>query len=574
MATSAFRSTTKRTSIGGKQTVEESASSNRTHRRSRSLSQFSRRPPELDHDFSGDEIVPKSRFVNTTRGSGFPDISLDDLAIEFSAHRDEADEQMSNRGRLNRRFSEMGTPASVNLSQQRRGRSVSRQRNGDGKSNIVSGGGGGGGGRMASDASSRRRRSVSVVRYPISDSESDKDLSNKHENLKKFNKGTAQMPLLHKPKTPNQRFLGRSMSQKDLSKFHDDYSSQSSALTDDETKDAYSRKKVVEKTIRAVYAQKKVDNPVGDDGSCGLYDTMRKELRNAVDEIKTELEQAMVRKSSVSGRSMQSKETGVLQAVSSIRKNYSAKLEQSEKRKQDLLAEILLEEQRGLELSEIVNELHTNPKNSTLQEKTRPRKRTGDRNAMSEELIDDAEKYIEEFLSNVEDTDISSLDGERSDTSSAIDVSMRGRDARFHYGERETFLSPTSANSASVEMDGVILPWLQWETSNDSSFQKSTNKRELPIAPINMAWDTALEAATMRHDDHQSHSTSSLGNWSPVINTHYLIDEKPGSITKNSTFDMDKYLRLKKEEDVLVERWRERSRIVSGGLLLCSNGFF
>ena len=39
---------------------------------------------------------------------------------------------------------------------------------------------------------------------------------------------------------------------------------------------------------------------------------------------------------------------------------------QSEKRKQDLLVEIVMEEQRGRELSKIVRELHPDPKSSTI----------------------------------------------------------------------------------------------------------------------------------------------------------------------------------------------------------------
>lgn len=44
------------------------------------------------------------------------------------------------------------------------------------------------------------------------------------------------------------------------------------------------------------------------------------------------------------------------------------------KRKQDLLAEIVLEEQRGRELSKIVKELLTDPKNTVLEKPTRARK--------------------------------------------------------------------------------------------------------------------------------------------------------------------------------------------------------
>lgn len=47
---------------------------------------------------------------------------------------------------------------------------------------------------------------------------------------------------------------------------------------------------------------------------------------------------------------------------------------QSEKRKQDLLAEIVLEEQRGRELSKIVQEMLPDTKNNAMQKPSRTRK--------------------------------------------------------------------------------------------------------------------------------------------------------------------------------------------------------
>lgn len=169
MATSAFKSTTKRTPIGASSSsADDSGSSNRSsaHRRSRSLSRFSRRiPANGADDFDYDVPAPRGKFVNTVRGSGFPEISLDDLAIEFFDSGD--------RGRSGLRSSEAGTggTGAGALSSQRRGRSVSRQSSkavGDGRGSVCNSSAGG---RVVSEANSRRRRSVSVVRCQISDSE-------------------------------------------------------------------------------------------------------------------------------------------------------------------------------------------------------------------------------------------------------------------------------------------------------------------------------------------------------------------------------------------------------------------
>ncbi|WRX18881.1 hypothetical protein QQP08_011368 [Theobroma cacao] len=567
MATSAFKSTTKRTSLAN--STGDSSSSNRTsvHRRARSLSRFSSRLPGADDD---EEPTPaprsRGRFVNTVRGSGFPEISLDDLAIELF--------DSSLRGRSASRNADVsprngeGGKGGGESATQRRGRSVSRQGS---RGSFVNSGGGG---RLTSDtANSRRRRSVSVVRYQISDSESDLDNSHNSSNRASVRSsiGGNQISSTHKPTALNDRQgLRRTLSQKDL-KYHDGYSSHSSALTDDEGRDALSSKNGMERTIRAVYAQKKGEHPTGDDMNGGLYAAMRKELRHAVEEIKTQLEQAMVKteKSGIaSDYSLQSDNSDVLQAVSTIRRKCTTKFEKSEKRRQDLLAEILLEEQHERELSKIVKELLPEPKNSSVEKPLRTRKRSNDRTRMSKQLTEEAEKYIEDFISNVEDTDISSLDGDRSDTSSSIGGMTK----------TPTFQSPAVFKSVPVEMDGVMLPWLQWETSNDASPLSCKNKRN-PSQEASSAQDICNQF------------TSSRGSCSPAFTDcpSVSIGEdtgtkfgQPGSYQSQFSsngnnamrFDVDDYLNLKSNEAFLHEIWSQRHRISSGGLLLCNQMFF
>ncbi|XP_006476986.2 uncharacterized protein LOC102624602 isoform X4 [Citrus sinensis] len=528
MATSAFKSTTKRTPIAtssNSTTDDSSSSSNRSttaHRRSRSLSRFSRPLPA--HDVFSED-APRGKFVNTVRGSGFPEISLDDLAIEFfdsSADRGRSGSSSNSdvRGRKDVGDTGSGCGGSV-----RRGRSVSRQ------ATKGNGGDSSAGGRVISGSNnntgnnnSRRRRSVSAVRYQISDSES-----------------------------------------------------QSSALTDDEVRDSRCAKNGIERTIQAVYAQKKLEHPIGDDLNGGLYDVMRKELRHAVEEIKMELEQGMT-KTKTNDKCLQSKNIGALQTASTIRRNYAAKLEQSEKRKQELLAEILLEEQRGRELSKIVQELLPDPKVSVVEKPSCARKRSNDRSRVSKRLTEEAEKYFEDFISNVEDTDISSLDGERSDTSSTLGGITK----------TETFQSPTMSKPLPAEMDGVVLPWLQWETTNDASSQSCKTKTQPQATPKTKFLDGCQESTAQ---DLSYHSNSSRGSWSPVVLdvssinfgedkwSKYVEPESCQSqLMPNGTTrfhrDVDEYLKLQKDEDFLLERWRQKQRINSGGFLLCNQMFF
>ncbi|XP_044485769.1 uncharacterized protein LOC123211238 [Mangifera indica] len=652
MATSAFKSTTKRTPIATSQTstTDDSSSSasrnSATHRRSRSLSRFSKRLS--GQEFFPDE-APKGRFVNTVRGSGFPEISLDDLAVEFF-------DSSGDRGRLSVRKDEPNDSRAGGGGTVRRGRSVSRQGAKGFSGNFSAGG------KVVPESNNnpRRRRSVSVVRYQISDSESDLDHSQSTSNsasLKSNTSGNNQVPSLHRSSASKHRpMLRRSVSQRDL-KYHDDYSSQSSALTDDEGRDApcikngieniirvvyaqnksdldhsqsssnsasmksntsgnslvpslhrsgasnhrpmlrrsvsrrdlkdhgsYSNQsstltddegrdapcseKGIEKIIRAVYAQNKVEHPTGNDLNGGLYDAMRKEFRHVVEEMRMEIEQAAVKtKSSTlpNNNGLPSKDFDALHSASTVRKNYAAQLEQSAKRKQDLLAEILLEEHHSRELSKIVHGLlPEESKNSVVEKQARARK-SNDRNRMSKRLTEEAEKYIEDFISSIEDTDISSIDGERSDTSSILGGVTK----------TETFQSPAISKPPTVQMDGVALPWLQWETTVDASAQSSKTKTQPYSTSKTKFWDSSQKPKIAQ--DLSYHSASSRGSWSPeIIDGHSMkFGEDIGNQSQKtrSCFDMDKYLKFQKDEDLLLEMLRQQQRINSGGMLLCNQMF-
>ena len=80
--------------------------------------------------------------------------------------------------------------------------------------------------------------------------------------------------------------------------------------------------------------------------------------------------------------------------------------------------------------------------------------------------------------------------------------------------------------------------------------------------------------------------TSSRGSWSPGFtdcpDTGTKFGE-PGSyqsqFSSNGTnnkmqFDVDDYLNRNSNEAFLLERWSQRQRITSGGLLLCNHMFF
>ncbi|XP_042058424.1 uncharacterized protein LOC121802789 isoform X1 [Salvia splendens] len=604
MATSAFKSTTNRASIGA------STSQDSAHR---SL----RRPTAPDPDYI--KNVPRGKFVNTTRGTTtapFPDISFDDLALDFFSSSSKTESDGGGR------FGEIGRWASDTASSRRRGRSVSRSR-GDGvsissaasdassrrrrsvsvarnrgndapatdkddagtrrrRSLSVARGIGKAvpTGDKDSDAGTRRRRSLSVARYQISDSEvwllsSLSDSSNRATMIAP-NGGNTRLPLASKTTSSSYHRLGRSRSQIDLSLIPDGYSSQSSALTDDESKDTHFGRNGFEKIIRAVHAPKKADHPSEEVANGELYEAMRKELRYAVQEIRTELNQAMGRNqtAAVSNESNDcslSENSKTRQDSFTIREKYAHKLEQLEKRKKNLLTEMLLEEQCGVEVSETYEELPNSRASAVTEKLPQARKRSSDRSGMSERLIKDAERYFEDFISNIEDTDLSSFDGERSDGSSTLRGLVKGRE--FRIGEAETCSTPAGSTSRPGEMDGVILPWLQWETSHDGSPGGKT-KVQTPMTPRTVQRDSVKDSGQLH--DASSYSMSSHDSWSPGLVHSSPMDKreevyptKTGNICV-SKFDMDEYLNLQSDEETLCQMYRERNRIGLGGLLLCT----
>lgn len=398
-----------------------------------------------------------------------------------------------------------------------------------------------------------------MVRYQVSDSESDRDHSQNSRSRSNLKNTGVGNKLMHKPVASDQRpVLRKSLSQKDL-RSYDGYSSHSSVLTDDEGASAHSNKSGIDK-LRAVYAQKV---PLTDKDK-GLHKAKQKELRHM------ETEQAVVKprnSTSSSSDCVLANSSDVIKVVSSIRRNYETELEQSEKRKQDLLAEMVYEEQRGRELSKIVNELIPAKEGNPVKNPPRARKRSNDRSRMSMRLTEEAERYIEDFISNVEDTDISSLDGERSDTSSSIGGLIKP----------ETFSSPPVPRSLPGLTDGVTLPWLQWETSNDSSPLTNLNKAHMTITPKTASSTQEI----IKVQDQSNSSISSRGSWSPDYLQEYVgkdVYSKFGegygyslsAKSKGLRYDMDDYLKVKSNEDLLIESWKQRRRINSGSLLLCS----
>lgn len=89
-------------------------------------------------------------------------------------------------------------------------------------------------------------------------------------------------------------------------------------------------------------------------------------------------------------------------------------------------------------------------------------------------------------------------------------------------------------------------------------------------------------------EDQGSISISSRGSWSPDYLQEYVgkdvyskfgeaychTDQSLSAKSKGLRYDMDDYLKVKSNEDLLIESWMQRRRINSGSLLLCSLRLF
>lgn len=642
MAVAAFKSTSKRTQIGSTRNNASSilksssdpSSQKGAHRRARSLSDFSQHVPEISSSadsFQNIQIDIGSRRdnplfqstspvrehspchsdnVNTVRGSS---------ALEKASRllQQSKEDLKCRRGRSlsrSRGSDANGSQAEADQAKQR-GRSVfqHQSRYSQNVSNQ----------KVQAD-SGRRGRSLSRCKYY--DSESDMDPTcNRQGQGRLRNLGTVDSQR-YSPNNPHtdwsidQQGLKRFSSQQDFSRFFDSYSSCVSSLSDNECSAMPPNECVEEKTIRSVYEQMKClrsDHPTGDTDSTGLYETIRSEVWRAVSEIRSDLEQAIARKcpsSATSTRlsnSSHSKDTDA-DVVSAIKEEYAAKLDQAEKRARNLWAELAVEEQRCQELSRILKELHPDPQSSQTRKKSGTRKNSAERKQISKCLTEEAQTYFEEFvsISTLEDSEMSSLE-EVEKGSSVEDVKM---EEDGYYRE-----STSSISSTNLADDGIVIPWLKYETNSHPMAPLNRKKLDIASTGSKIQQDGAKEernsSSCSSNSGKNVHVTNtkrkSTGNWStnrrslqnisnftpkrtegklslsignPTdIKTKHEIKNNMGSIdntieedcmksstVKSSyTYQDDEYLLHACNEAVLTEKLKLKNSTGFGWVLLC-----
>ncbi|KAK4410852.1 hypothetical protein Sango_0158200 [Sesamum angolense] len=137
-----------------------------------------------------------------------------------------------------------------------------------------------------------------------------------------------------------------------------------------------------------------------------IYASVRSEVRRAISDIQNDLESACQRNNAniVAATSVAVMPSGVVnpepvELISDIRREYAMKLEESEERARKLRADLAVEEHRGQELDRILKEILLEPKTSDIQRSRRGRRTSNERKRMSKRLTDEAMAYFDECVS-------------------------------------------------------------------------------------------------------------------------------------------------------------------------------
>ncbi|KAI0519516.1 hypothetical protein KFK09_006965 [Dendrobium nobile] len=202
------------------------------------------------------------------------------------------------------------------------------------------------------------------------------------------------------------------------------------------------------------------------------------------------------------------------------------------------------------------------------------RRRSKDKLSMSKHLMEEAEKHIDEFLSNIEDADISSFDGDRSDTSSTIGGNSKCRDPVTYNTIEEIHENLVSPAASPVDSEGILLPWLHLETSNEGSSCPCKNNSSLTMNTESSFISVESEDFTREQLNDNPHGDRSYFAASRDIRgitcgKFESASEQSTGSPCNSSFFMDELNYQSFNEDIVNERYLHRQRIESGSLLIC-----
>ncbi|KAL3698837.1 hypothetical protein R1sor_012913 [Riccia sorocarpa] len=387
-----------------------------------------------------------------------------------------------------------------------------------------------------------------------------------------------------------------------------------------------------EKTIRAVHTQNK-EPSARDLDAVSLYDAMRAEMRRAVSDIRHEIEQSLskelgITSSPFAGLRISIPETSTTEdadsRVAELHREYAAELEQSEKRAQELWSQLAEEERRCLDIVKFVKGLVPTPSGHRPKLQPRaspPAKLLGpviDKQLVSKSLDEDAQRFFEECISGLDPMSVNdtlslgfSKQENLSPTWCVKDVSFSPKkDIIVRTTEKKTLvLEPLISFCAQIEQtgkragkskatifskptvndDGLVLPWLQWETDLEllpRGYQLKDQDEEEIIATFAAGTSrasTSPRSAIQRdsrqrlkdkEDEHSldlSLGVSGLGSLSTGESSSWKT--KDSSYTKmvgvSSIYERGRDEGRVDVETFVLQRMWLRQRIKQGRILLC-----
>eukprot|EP00268_Persea_americana_P007546 TRINITY_DN12831_c0_g1_i4.p1 TRINITY_DN12831_c0_g1~~TRINITY_DN12831_c0_g1_i4.p1 ORF type:complete len:579 (-),score=125.70 TRINITY_DN12831_c0_g1_i4:149-1885(-) len=573
MAVSAFRSTSKRGSLGASTTTISSTKENNTEelgkkippRRSRSVSALSRTSYEKSSSSAASNILEFSNKRDNPLFCSSSPSPPDELESKPMVGISKSSANATNI------IDSVNKSTRASVSDSRRGRSVTRSSD---LSNQFLGHRKEVGRSLSRVDTGRRPRSVSRGHYGSRESEVINDCSSAANLRNKrignvVGSGQSNSSGLSK----QTRILQTWMSRSPLSESSDGSVACVQDLNWEDVRSTSSYSEAEEKTIKAVFEQMKSsqsDHVASDAGGGGIYETVRSEVRRAVSEIRTDLENAIRRNNpsvitttNIADIPPESVNPDAIELVSDIRREYATKLEQSQERARKLRADLAVEELRGEELGRILKEILPDPKTPETLKSRQRRKTSIERRKMSKRLTEEAMNFFDECvsISTFDSSDFSAPEDPPFGSVLAADPACGSGIFPCHSSSASTTYCSNDHLNHNKEIDNEAQCLISHEDYNPTA-ESSTAKEAL-------SGSSTLCGSAHFSSAQKPVETDGFHDIRNFIRKFEKEFQKDGLEIARSSYNADDYdLRLS-AESLVFDKVIYKNRIVSGGLLLC-----
>ncbi|KAK9735055.1 hypothetical protein RND81_04G180900 [Saponaria officinalis] len=338
----------------------------------------------------------------------------------------------------------------------------------------------------------------------------------------------------------------------------DDPATSSTPDCNSETSTRPSVSEVEERTLKPVSEERKVIHWEGNNGAGGaILETVRTEVRRAISDMHKDLKDAMLRSDSdITTDSMFSDvapDPNALDLVSDFREEFTRELEECEIRTRKLRAELAIEEHREFELNQILSDMIPEPETPQVLKPYLIRKGSTERRTMSKRLEEEAMAYFDECvsISTFDDSDFSSLEDPPSH--------------KAKFGETADISGgPNRQNIAwSLESQDVIRQSPHIHSNEASNLSTSGISNDTGRRP-RFSFTSKLSDTPSHEQGIRNHVKSFSKDKDQQTNKSSLLSAVP---RKSEIYDTEMPV-----EKYLLDKMTFRSRIESGGMLLCGGG--